>query len=73
MSFAFGFAGDDIEDDGVDMVDASSSGEVSAKPSSSLVQPKMHALSDLVSPGRTRLRSWCRSMQAVVLAITPAY
>lgn len=49
MSFAFGFAGDDIDDDDHDMLDAEPSGEGVAKTAPSLLLPKMHALSDLVS------------------------
>lgn len=54
MSFAFGFAGDDIEHDDHDMLDDEAAAEVSEKASQPLLPPKMHTLSDLVSPGRTR-------------------
>ena len=55
MSFAFGFAGDDIEADDADMLAGADAGEVVGKASQPLIQPKMHTLSDLVSSGRTRL------------------
>ncbi|ETN36891.1 uncharacterized protein HMPREF1541_07878 [Cyphellophora europaea CBS 101466] len=49
MSFAFGFAGDDIEADDHDMLDAEPEGEASAKAAQDLVLPKMHTLADLLS------------------------
>ena len=49
MSFAFGFAGDDIDDDDHDMLGDEPSEEGAAKTAQSLLLPKMHTLSDLVS------------------------
>lgn len=79
MSFAFGFAGDDIDDDDHDMLGDEPSGAAAAKTVQSLLLPKMHPLSDLVSPHvprRCSPCSWRRSTQCqldVVLAAAPAY
>lgn len=54
MSFAFGFAGDDIEDDDHDMLDDGVKGEALGPSSQPLLAPKMLTLSDLVSPEYTR-------------------
>jgi hypothetical protein len=49
MSFTFGFGGDDVDEDGHDMLDDPQLVRVPSKHSNSLLPAQMHTLTEMVS------------------------